>query len=143
MAGSGDKADRRAIDPPPVVRLRIRKPSARHLPRAQLKDSDLRTPTLTHTLFMFASLVPENSEEEMYEVAGSRSKLVAGSVVSSLFHLKDQSCFVFPDLSVRVEGRWRFKMSLFELKEDGVSFCTSIFTDVFTVYSSKRFPGFN
>lgn len=65
---------------------------------------------------MFASLVPENSEEELYELAG-RNKLVAGNVVSSLFHLRDQSCFVFPDLSVRTEGRWRFKMSMYEIVE--------------------------
>ncbi|GAA6008617.1 hypothetical protein JCM10207_007181 [Rhodosporidiobolus poonsookiae] len=141
MAGSGEKADRRPIDPPPIIRLRIRKPHARTKPGVALTDADLLTPTLTHTLFMFASLVPENSEEEMYDIAGSKSKLVAGSVVSSLFHLKDQSCFVFPDLSIRVEGRWRFKMSLFELAEDGVHFCTAAFTDVFQVYSSKRFPG--
>ncbi|GAA5835752.1 hypothetical protein JCM11251_007417 [Rhodosporidiobolus azoricus] len=141
MAGAGEKADRRPIDPPPIIRLRIRKPHSRGVPADQLSDSDLLTPTLTHTLFMFASLVPENSEEEMYDLTGSKSKLVAGSVVSSLFHLKDQSCFVFPDLSVRTEGRWRFKMSLFELGEDGVHFCTDILTNVFQVYSSKRFPG--
>jgi len=65
---------------------------------------------------MFASLVPENSEEELYELAG-KNKHVAGNVVSSLFHLRDQSCFVFPDLSVRTEGRWRFKMSMYEIVE--------------------------
>lgn len=117
MAGSGEKADRRPIDPPPIIRLRIRKPHARDVPEEHLSDEDLVTPTLTHTLFMFASLIPENSEEELYDITGSKSKLVAGSVVSSLFHLKDESSFVFPDLSVRTEGRWRFKLSLFELGE--------------------------
>ncbi|GAA5852614.1 hypothetical protein JCM8547_002563 [Rhodosporidiobolus lusitaniae] len=141
MAGSGEKADRRPIDPPPIIRLRIRKPHARRTSPDELAETDLVTPTLTHTLFMFASLIPENSEEELFDIEGSKTKLVAGSVVSSLFHLKDQSCFVFPDLSVRTEGRWRFKMSLFELGEDGVHFCTSIVTDTFQVYSSKRFPG--
>lgn len=71
---------------------------------------------MTHRHFMFASLVPENSEEELYEVAG-RNKLVAGNIVSSLFHLRGQTCFVFPDLSVRTEGRWRFKMSMYEIVE--------------------------
>ncbi|BGP38831.1 hypothetical protein JCM10449v2_002769 [Rhodotorula kratochvilovae] len=141
MAGSGEKADRRPIDPPPIIRLRMRRPSARKKPAHLLTDADLSTPTLTHTLFMFASLVEEDSEEEMFEVHGSKSALVAGSVVSSLFHLRDQSCFVFPDMSVRMEGRWRFKMSLYEVNEEGVEFCTSILTDTFQVYSSKRFPG--
>lgn len=117
MAGSGEKADRRPIDPPPIIRLRTRRPSARKKPAHLLTDDDLATPTLTHTLFMFASLVEEDSEEEMFEVHGSKSALVAGSVVSSLFHLRDQSCFVFPDMSVRMEGRWRFKMSLYEVSE--------------------------
>ncbi|GAA5858370.1 hypothetical protein JCM1840_001169 [Sporobolomyces johnsonii] len=141
MAGSGEKADRRPIDPPPIIRLRLRKPAARKKPSSALTDADLVAPTLTHTLFMFASLVPSDSEDELYDLTGSKSKHVAGSVVSSLFHLKDQSCFVFPDLSVRTEGRWRFKMSLYKIVEDGVHFCDSILTDVFQVYSSKRFPG--
>lgn len=141
MAGSGEKADRRTVDPPPIIRLRIRRPSARRKSLHSLTDDDLVSPTLTHTHFCFASLVPENSEEELYELAGSKSKYVGGSVVSSLFHLKDQSCFVFPDLSVKTEGRWRFKMSLYEIVEDGVLFCDSVVTDVFQVYSSKKFPG--
>ncbi|KPV76190.1 uncharacterized protein RHOBADRAFT_42518 [Rhodotorula graminis WP1] len=141
MAGSGEKADRRPIDPPPIIRLRIRRPSARKKPAHLLTDDDLATPTLTHTLFMFASLVEEDSEQEMFEVCGSKTAVVSGSVVSSLFHLRDQSCFVFPDMSVRMEGRWRFKMSLYEVSEDGAEFRTSILTDVFQVYSSKRFPG--
>ncbi|BGO96968.1 Velvet factor-domain containing protein [Rhodotorula toruloides] len=141
MAGSGEKADRRPIDPPPIIRLRVRRPSARKKPAHLLTDDDLTTPTLTHTLFMFAALVSEDGEEEVDEAAGCKNALVAGTVVSSLFHLRDESCFVFPDLSIRTEGRWRFKMSLYELTEDGVRFCSSVLTDVFQVYSSKRFPG--
>ncbi|KAI5481702.1 tuberin [Pseudohyphozyma bogoriensis] len=138
MCGSGEKADRRPIDPPPIIRLRIRRPGSKG---GSKKESDFISPTLTHSLFMFASLVPEDSEEELYMLSGSRTKHVTGSVVSSLFHLKDQSCFVFPDLSVRTEGKWRFKMSMYEILEDGVHFCSSIVTDTFQVYSSKRFPG--
>ncbi|KAM0754883.1 hypothetical protein T439DRAFT_352854 [Meredithblackwellia eburnea MCA 4105] len=141
MAGAGEKADRRPLDPPPIIRLRIRRPSLKNKASSSLSDDDFVSPTLTHSLFMFASLVGENDENEMYLLDGSRTKHVTGSVVSSLFHLKDQSCFVFPDLSVRTEGRWRFKMSMYEIMEDGVHFCSSIMTDTFTVYSSKRFPG--
>ncbi|GAA5836664.1 hypothetical protein JCM3766R1_006983 [Sporobolomyces carnicolor] len=141
MAGSGEKADRRTVDPPPIVRLRMRRPHARRKSVHSLTDDDFVSPSLTHTHFCFASLVPENSEEELYDLAGSRSKYVGGSCVSSLFHLKDQSCFVFPDLSVKTEGRWRFKMSLYEIVEDGVIFCDSILTEVFQVYSPKRYPG--
>lgn len=181
MCGSGDKADRRPLDPPPILRLRIRKaavatstataPRKRKGAAQPAADEDqFVSPTLTHTLFCFASLVGEEDDEEVYMLSGSRTKHVTGSVVSSLFHLKDQSCFVFPDLSVRTEGRWRFKMTMYEIVEcvvslplrarpsrdcskedrltclrdphsDGVNYCTSVFTDPFTVYSSKRFPG--
>ncbi|KAK4048610.1 hypothetical protein OIO90_005780 [Microbotryomycetes sp. JL221] len=196
MCGSGDKADRRPIDPPPLLRLRVRKSStarARTNQRAKRSqpvksanqltavaasastssgdssvssrasgsnesgaaiqtrkavsddddddDENYTAPRLSHTLFCFASLVGEFDDAELYLLGKSRSKYVTGSVVSSLFHLKDQSCFVFPDLSIRTEGRWRFKMSLYEIQEDGVRYCTSVFTDTFQVYSSKRFPG--
>ncbi|GAA5976390.1 hypothetical protein JCM5350_001675, partial [Sporobolomyces pararoseus] len=141
MAGSGEKADRRTVDPPPIIRLRVRRPHARRKSSHSLTEEDFVSPTLTHTHFCFASLVPENSEEELYDLAGSKSKYVGGSVVSSLFHLRDQSCFVFPDLSVKTEGRWRFKMSMYEIVEDGVLFCDSVVTDVFQVYNSKKFPG--
>lgn len=97
---------------------------------------------MTHSLFCFASLVSEHSDDdELYLMPGSKTSHVTGSVVSSLFHLKDQSCFVFPDLSVRTEGKWRFKMSMYEIVEDGVHFCASLFTQPFQCYSSKRFPG--
>lgn len=117
MAGSGEKADRRPIDPPPIIRLRVRRPSARKKPAHLLTDTDLTTPALTHTLFMFAVLVSEDGDKDVDDEAESKKSLVAGTVVSSLFHLRDESCFVFPDLSIRTEGRWRFKMSLYELTE--------------------------
>ncbi|KAM0788163.1 hypothetical protein ACM66B_001325 [Microbotryomycetes sp. NB124-2] len=209
MCGAGDKADRRPIDPPPLLRLRVKKarpsqqqrqsnyrtktstttlgkrtrasqvagsvssgnsslssasssmsrpdsteptgdaraPAAR--PHQQQRDGssndddddEYMSPKATHNLFCFASLVGEFDDTELYLLGKSRSRYVTGSVVSSLFQLKDQSCFVFPDLSIRTEGRWRFKMSLYEIQEDGVKFCTSVFTDTFQVYSSKRFPG--
>ncbi|KAL8286569.1 hypothetical protein RQP46_004586 [Phenoliferia psychrophenolica] len=141
MAGQGEKSDRRPLDPPPVLQVRIRRPSAANRAGKELTEDDFVSPTLTHSLFCFASLVGEHDEKEMYLLDGSRTKHVTGSVVSSLFHLKDQSCFVFPDLSVRTEGRWRFKMSMYEIVEEGVRFCSSILTDTFTVYSSKKFPG--
>ena len=115
MAGQGEKSDRRPLDPPPVISLRLRRASAQK--RKELTDDDYVSPTLTHSLFMFASLVGEHDDKEVYMLDGSRTKHVTGSVVSSLFHLKDQSCFVFPDLSVRTEGRWRFKMSMYEIVE--------------------------
>lgn len=49
---------------------------------------------------------------------------MTGSVVSSLYHLKDvengnrdAGFFVFPDVSIRTEGSYRLKLSLFEVTE--------------------------
>lgn len=51
-----------------------------------------------------------------------KTRCTTGSVVSSLYHLKDAEAggadagfFVFPDLSVRTEGSYRLKLSLFEV----------------------------
>lgn len=51
-----------------------------------------------------------------------KTRCTTGSVVSSLYHLKDSEndnrdagFFVFPDLSVRQEGSYRLKLSLFEV----------------------------
>ncbi|KAH8092170.1 velvet factor, partial [Cristinia sonorae] len=71
-----------------------------------------------------------------------------GSVVSSLYHLKDSEhgnedagFFVFPDLSVRTEGSYRLKLSLFEVVGSNVYHCKSIFSTPFYVYTAKKFPG--
>ncbi|KAJ2108238.1 hypothetical protein IW146_006925 [Coemansia sp. RSA 922] len=55
--------------------------------------------------------------------------------------------FVFPNLSIRLEGRYRLKFSLIKLPsmaDDNAMFPTFIshvFTDPFDVYSIKTFPG--
>lgn len=58
----------------------------------------------------------------MYIPQDGKTRCTTGSVVSSLYHLKDSEnqnedagFFVFPDLSVRTEGSYRLKLSLFEV----------------------------
>lgn len=98
---------------------------------------------------------------------GGKTRCTAGSVVSSLYHLKDSenrgedaAFFVFPDLSVRMEGSYRLKLSLFEVVEcvffsiiychaphvevisrTSVRHCKSIYSAPFYVYTAKKFPG--
>ncbi len=57
-----------------------------------------------------------------YSFQDGKTRCTTGSVVSSLYHLKDTEnqnhdagFFVFPDLSVRTEGSYRLKLSLFEV----------------------------
>ena len=93
-----------------------------------------------------------------------KTRCTTGSVVSSLYHLKDTEnrnedagFFVFPDLSVRTEGSYRLKLSLFEVvgyvplfstrpslihsHSNTVRHCKSIYSAAFYVYTAKKFPG--
>ncbi|KAI4180696.1 MAG: hypothetical protein L6R41_007061 [Letrouitia leprolyta] len=54
---------------------------------------------------------------------------------------KDGGFFVFGDLSVRVEGEYRLRFSLFEMLKTQVVYIKYVLSEPFTVYSSKAFPG--
>ncbi|CAG8439833.1 5207_t:CDS:2 [Scutellospora calospora] len=130
--------DRRPIDPPPIIQLKVHDPT---LPQAE-KSSFLQNPYF----FMYASLMAPDTTEELHLLRDGKTRSTTGSVVSSLYHLKDidnsdAGFFVFPDLSVRMEGTYRLKLSLFEIIERDVYHCKSILSDIFIVYSAKRFPG--
>ncbi|KAG8908759.1 hypothetical protein FRB99_002997 [Tulasnella sp. 403] len=149
MCGVGGKADRRPIDPPPIVQLRVITPgdtTAGLPPITNDKESSefLQNPYY----FMFASLAAPDSDEELHLLKDGKTRYTTGSVVSSLYHLKDHEnggkdagFFVFPDLSVRTEGSYRLKLSLFEVVGAQVHHCKSIFSMPFYVYTAKKFPG--
>ncbi|KAI8088829.1 velvet factor-domain-containing protein [Halteromyces radiatus] len=131
-------ADRRPIDPPPIVQLRVIDPTLSPLEA----NSYLQNPYY----FMYASLMAADLEEEVHLLRDGKTRSTTGSVVSSLYHLKDTDntdagFFVFPDLSVRMEGKYRLKLSLFEIIGKEVFHCKSILSDQFIVYSAKKFPG--
>ncbi|KAJ2848041.1 hypothetical protein IWW36_003532 [Coemansia brasiliensis] len=95
---------------------------------------------------MYATLMDERGERELNTLSDKKARTMTGSVVASLAHLKDidgndGAFFVFPDLSVRCEGIYRLKFSLFEIVGNQVFFCKSITSTMFTVYSAKKFPG--
>ncbi|KIK09393.1 hypothetical protein K443DRAFT_671304 [Laccaria amethystina LaAM-08-1] len=180
MCGVGGKADRRPIDPPPIVQLRVIDPSApsqaanatpsqrrrnssaatppgspspsassRHLPEAHESDAGYGQSFLQNPYyFMFASLAKPDDDAELHWLKDGRTRCTTGSVVSSLYHLKDPQhnnedagFFVFPDLSVRTEGSYRLKLSLFEVVGNNVRHCKSIYSAPFYVYTAKKFPG--
>ncbi|KAI5777480.1 velvet factor-domain-containing protein [Geopyxis carbonaria] len=71
---------------------------------------------------------------------------LAGTLVSSLHRLKDidnsdGGFFVFGDLSVKIEGEFRLRFSLFEMLKNEVVHIKSITSEPFTVYAAKNFPG--
>ncbi|KAI7876433.1 hypothetical protein K492DRAFT_135340 [Lichtheimia hyalospora FSU 10163] len=90
---------------------------------------------------MSASLAHPVRDEPVHQVNG-----VSGQAVSSMYKLKDYDnhdggFFVFGDLSIRMEGQYRIKFTLFEITLQGAVSLKSIYSDVFSVYSSKTFPG--
>ncbi|KAI0341169.1 hypothetical protein BDW22DRAFT_1332963 [Trametopsis cervina] len=97
---------------------------------------------------MFASLAKPDEDVELHWLKDGKTRCTTGSVVSSLYHLKDSEnqnedagFFVFPDLSVRTEGSYRLKLSLFEVVGSNVYHCKSIYSAPFYVYTAKKFPG--
>ncbi|KAL9098943.1 MAG: hypothetical protein Q9163_005488 [Psora crenata] len=109
--------DRKPIDPPPIVQLQISDPQ-------DPAQNYLQSPYF----FMCCSLVDADLSRTGQLSAGhlgedpdtaSESALL-GVLVSSLHRLKDTNntdggFFVFPDISVRVEGMFRLRFSLFEM----------------------------
>ncbi|KAJ7602561.1 velvet factor-domain-containing protein [Mycena polygramma] len=217
MCGIGGKADRRPIDPPVIVQLRVIDPAAPP-PPAPASDSTTSStsasasnsnsssnanappdepaaddePPYTNLAgyaqsflqnpyyFMFASLAKPDDDTELHWLKDGRTRCTTGSVVSSLYALKDPTAapppnanstssnsasnsnsnstgkdagpttappasdagfFVFPDLSVRTEGSYRLKLSLFEVVGNDVRHCKSIYSAPFYVYTAKKFPG--
>ncbi|KAF8922494.1 velvet factor [Mucidula mucida] len=143
MCGVGGKADRRPIDPPPIVQLVIR-PLNSASTSSNSGSSNLGFLQNPY-YFMFASLAKPDDDTELHWLKDGRTRCTQGSVVSSLYHLKDNDedvgFFVFPDVSVRTEGSYRLKLSLFEVTGNMVKHCKSIFSSPFYVYTAKKFPG--
>lgn len=100
-------------------------------------------------LFMTSSLLPENYDEHAKEPELPSNYLV-GSLASSIHRLRDTDnmeggFFVFGDLSVKQEGRYRLRFTLYERDQSHPtpSFCFvgELITNVFTVFPAKLFPG--
>ncbi|KAI8370137.1 velvet factor [Choanephora cucurbitarum] len=71
---------------------------------------------------------------------------LSGQTASSMYRLKDINnqdggFFVFGDISIRLEGYFRLKLSLFQISTHGAVNLKSIYSNVFQVYSVKTFPG--
>ncbi|KAL2050025.1 hypothetical protein ABVK25_009752 [Lepraria finkii] len=135
--------DRKPVDPPPIVQLRLRDPE-------DPAQNYLQSPYL----FMCCALCDANLERPGQLAAAlqgddvdtpTQSALV-GTLVSSLHRLKDVDntdggFFVFPDLSVKIEGQFRLRFSLFDMGKTRVHYIKSVMSMPFTVFSHKAFPG--
>lgn len=66
---------------------------------------------------MYATLMAPEADDEVHLLRDGKTRSTTGSIVSSLYRLKDVddrdgAFFVFPDLSVRMEGSYRLKVCL-------------------------------
>ncbi|KAG2180818.1 hypothetical protein INT43_008397 [Umbelopsis isabellina] len=130
--------DRRPVDPPPVIQLELLLQSDSSVDRNLMFESPC--------LFMCATLLPVHDGIASNFELETTIRSATGCMVSSLNHLKDLNddsgaFFVFPDISVRVDGVYRFRMTLFEITGDRVRCRDSIDTEPFTVFPAKKFPG--
>ncbi|KAJ5082637.1 hypothetical protein N7532_011680 [Penicillium argentinense] len=166
-AGAKSSADRRPVDPPPVVELRIFQSE----PGNEAQKTDI-TFAYNANFFLYATL--ETARPLAHgRVAGPPScPVLTGVPVAGVAYLDRPSqagYFIFPDLSVRHEGRYRLSFHLYEeIKEakdadkdsnlplpNQVSrsnanpgtpqaflhFRLDVKSVPFTVYSAKKFPG--
>lgn len=157
-------ADRRPVDPPPVVELRIYE--GHTWQEAEQKDI---TFLYNANFFLYATLEHARviAHGRVQTPAANQPPVLTGMPVSGMAYLDrpaEAGYFLFPDLSVRHEGRYRLTFNLYEeTKEDkdkdaetpdsqttsGFSNATGGSFDFrmevksrdFTVFSAKKFPG--
>ncbi|KAJ2352424.1 hypothetical protein IWW50_004824 [Coemansia erecta] len=167
MCGFGEK-DRRPLDPPPVVRLRVRDSNGEFL---QSEDVEIWKFVVSATLWAPHSdndrsiVINPNtlpSSVPMYQPSSSAAtasvmslsepvkvRNLVGTTVSNAYLLKDHRdhlniFFIFHDLSVRTEGQFRlkFQFTIIPSEEDPRALVKSVaWSNVFDVFSAKTFPG--
>ena len=143
--GFGER-DRRVIDPPPILELKITD-----------KATGGPEQDLTGMLALHCTLLnPANEEDETQAPVNNAdmqsTRRLMGTLVASPYQAKDErgvagTFFVFPDLSCRAPGRYRLHMKLlridpFNMQQGAIhGTVASIITDVFSVFTAKDFPG--
>lgn len=164
--GSGAKssADRRPVDPPPVVELRIFEGDG--------PDRDRNDVTFTYSanFFLFTTLeIARPVAHGRMQAPAPQVPVLTGMPVSGMAYLDRPSLagyFIFPDLSVRHEGRYRLSFNLYEETKEAkdtdaepsnepakpsipgstspnasFDWRVEVKSAEFVVYSAKKFPG--
>ncbi|KAI9691445.1 MAG: hypothetical protein M1822_007516 [Bathelium mastoideum] len=142
--GYGER-DRRVIDPPPILELRVTDSLSGRLDWEEMKYN---------LNVLHCTLWNEAGDAETPVVPDQRrpTRQLMGQVVSSPAIAKDEngidSCFFcFPDLSCRQPGRYRLRFVLMRidplnLPVGGTNpLLANSMSDIFTVYAAKDFPG--
>ncbi|KAM3579379.1 hypothetical protein VKS41_008238 [Umbelopsis sp. WA50703] len=149
MCGFGEK-DRRPIDPPPIVQLFVDKQDADGNDLGPVDPQTLQNPFFVLHVTLWSAEMDE--ERNIISNPPKCTRVLMGSLVSSPSLLKNPEgqqglYFAFPDLSIRTEGRYTLKFSLIKLTSNDfitdakANVIAQVFSDPFTVYSAKKFPG--
>ncbi|KAI9823791.1 MAG: hypothetical protein M1819_001138 [Sarea resinae] len=151
--GFGER-DRRVIDPPPIVELKLKdEPStaATTSSPSASSSSELRYPfNVVHCTLWNAN--GTSDETALAQPDRRTTRRLMGTLVASPFVGLDESdhegCFFcFPDLSCRTHGQYRLRFVLMRLEPMDLQpggftpIITHIMSDVFTVFTAKDFPG--
>ncbi|KAL9124752.1 MAG: hypothetical protein Q9217_005948 [Psora testacea] len=166
-AGAKSSADRRPVDPPPIVELRI----------LEGEGEEKKDVTFSHNANFFLYTTLEHARpmnQGRVAVSANTLPVLTGTPVAGMAYLdrpEPAGYFIFPDLSVRHEGKYRLSFNLYEeLKEperdadagapegspttkerrlasnptgprNFVHFRLEVKSGPFSVFSAKKFPG--
>ncbi|KAG2185383.1 hypothetical protein INT44_002174 [Umbelopsis vinacea] len=130
---TGNERERRTIEPPPIVQISLYGVSPEN------EGNWLQSPNY----FMCANLVHPTNDSKVYT---PHHPALAGQVVSAMYKLKDidnqdGAYCVFGDLSVKAEGEFRLKFTLFKIQDAKVINIISIISSSFMTYAAKAYPG--
>nr|POE52292.1 sexual development regulator velc [Quercus suber] len=143
--GFGER-DRRVIDPPPIIELKITD-----------KEDGQPEDDPNAMLALHCTLLDHEGKDVASQVSSpqldmAHSQRLMGSLVASPYRAKDEhgvagTFFVFPDLSCRAPGKFRLHFNL--LRVDPMNMLpgsvhggvATITTDIFVVHVAKDFPG--
>ncbi|KAL4875325.1 velvet factor-domain-containing protein [Aspergillus karnatakaensis] len=161
-AGAKSSADRRPVDPPPVVQMNIFESD----PHDDTNRTDI-TFAYNANFFLFATLEAARTVSQG-RVAPPSCPVLTGVPVAGVAYLDRPhpgGYFIFPDLSVRHEGHYQLVFHLFEQTKDTkdasegtpplpppvpgklsapqqfLEFRLEILSKKFQVWSAKKFPG--
>ncbi|TQV99609.1 hypothetical protein V2A60_005074 [Cordyceps javanica] len=143
--GFGDR-DRRVIDPPPIVQLRV--------DGSNLSEEEKRAYLRYPNYVMNCSIWDESGTRDASYMPDeyNHQRRLMGSLVGTPFVGEDdrgqEGCFFcFSDLSCRTPGAFRLKFTLLMIDPARAAIVrhfptlTEIKTDIFQVFSAKEFPG--
>lgn len=150
--------DRRPVDPPPIIQLKIFDEESETSGRKDI------TYSYRANFFMYADLEyarPQATNSRMARDVNNKPVL-CGAPVSGISYLDrpdPAGYFIFPDLSVRNEGNYRLSFTLWEdlkdnsmedpvdlsnlepLTKEHITARCNVKSNPFVVFSAKKFPG--